>query len=512
MLIRFRVENYRSFSDERELSMLAGASRDHAEHVTDIGGRSLLHLSALFGANGSGKSNFIDAVAASRRMVLANRFPEPFEYCRTAPDGAGRPTSFGYTVLIDGAWYDYGFEADLRSRRIESEWLRDLSHAGGPLDIFVRSGNDVVTGIPDLTEEESKFFFVYSEEALNDGKLFLGTISKMRVSEGSAIAAPSKVFAWFRDSLRIIPLPYRRTALDRLLSPSSKRLLPGYGTGVTDVGVEETDIKDAGLPDSLIDKLIHDPVLSNNGYVAIGNQMYSVSFDDGDPKLLSNVFFHNGTSFRYSEESDGTKRLMDLLELMDPETGTDTTYIVDELEARLHPQLTRKLVSDFLDAAPGMGRQLILTIHESRLLDLGLLRRDEIWFVDKDEHGTSDLYSLEEFSERKDRRIDKAYLEGRYGAVPLFDVVFPDLDLTWSRQNPSSRSGGPAAEGRRGGRSSSCAKGSVRRSAISRLSGTATTAPGRRPCSASRCLSGTSPCQGSATPRSWSRSLRTTSA
>ena len=116
-------------------------------------------------------------------------------------------------------------------------------------------------------------------------------------------------------------------------------------------------------------------------------------------------------------------RLLDLLEIL--LCKENKTYIVDELDRCLHPSLTYKFVETFLELAEQNGVQLIVTTHESRLMDFDLLRRDEIWFVDKNNAGESSIYSLEEYNTRFDQKIDKAYLDGRYGGVPVFNTVFP---------------------------------------------------------------------------------------
>ena len=106
----------------------------------------------------------------------------------------------------------------------------------------------------------------------------------------------------------------------------------------------------------------------------------------------------------------------------------NTTFIIDELDRCLHPSLTYKFIEKFLETTVDRNIQLIVTTHESRLLDFDLLRRDEVWFVNKRRSGVSDIYSLEEYNTRFDQKIDKAYLEGRYGGVPIFSAVFPVLD------------------------------------------------------------------------------------
>ena len=144
-------------------------------------------------------------------------------------------------------------------------------------------------------------------------------------------------------------------------------------------------------------------------------------------KAYSLQFAHqnidNGIHFRFSEESDGTVRLFELIEIL--LSKENKTYVVDELDRCLHPSLTRKFIQQFFECTQGRAVQLIVTTHESYLMDFKLLRRDEIWFVDKKKEGDSLMYSLEEYNERFDKKIDKAYLEGRYGGVPLFSTLFP---------------------------------------------------------------------------------------
>jgi transporter len=146
---------------------------------------------------------------------------------------------------------------------------------------------------------------------------------------------------------------------------------------------------------------------------------------NGDITCKTIQFSHekNDVFFSLDEESDGTVRLLDLLEIL--LSDDKKTYIIDELDRCLHPSLSYKFIKTFLQKAEKFNIQLIVTTHESRLLDFDLLRRDEIWFVNKSSSGESDIYSLEEYNERFDKKIDKAYLEGRYGGVPIFSTVFP---------------------------------------------------------------------------------------
>ena len=189
------------------------------------------------------------------------------------------------------------------------------------------------------------------------------------------------------------------------------------------------------LPKSLIKSIVSDlekQVKKNeDNTVSVmlrsGKEIVIFKINDDDEIAVKTIEFeHKNTSalFALSEESDGTRRLLDLIEVL-LTSNNEKIYVIDEIDRCLHPQLTYKLIKEYLKVSETSQRQLIVTTHEAHLLDFDLLRRDEIWFVDKDAQGHSSLYSLEAYNERFDKKIDKAYLEGRYGGVPIFSSVFP---------------------------------------------------------------------------------------
>jgi hypothetical protein len=123
------------------------------------------------------------------------------------------------------------------------------------------------------------------------------------------------------------------------------------------------------------------------------------------------------------EESDGSRRLLKLLPFLYRLTRQAGVIVIDELERSMHPMLARKFIEFFLKAADNSESQLIFSTHESTLLDLDLMRRDGIWFTEKDQEGATHLYSLADFKVRKDLRIEKGYLEGRFGAIPFLGGI-----------------------------------------------------------------------------------------
>lgn len=137
--------------------------------------------------------------------------------------------------------------------------------------------------------------------------------------------------------------------------------------------------------------------------------------------MITIVLRHKNSvyDFAFSEESDGTQKIFDLLRIV-MQNKEGGVYIVDGLERSLHPKVTQRLIELFVELTKGKSTQLIFTTHESSIMSQDVFRRDGIWFVEKNEENASIIYSLDKFSERYDRKIDKAHLDGRYGALPIF--------------------------------------------------------------------------------------------
>jgi AAA15 family ATPase/GTPase len=134
-------------------------------------------------------------------------------------------------------------------------------------------------------------------------------------------------------------------------------------------------------------------------------------------------------SISFQEESDGTKRCLNLLPALYHLTKECKVFVVDEIDRSLHPLLCHALLKLFLDSCPRKCQQMIVTTHETHLLDLDLLRRDEVWFMEKDHHQQSRLSSLGDWKARKDLRIEKGYLQGRFGGVPFIGDTKKLMDM-----------------------------------------------------------------------------------
>ena len=422
MLIAFRVENYLSFGEEQRLSMIAGSVKNHSDQILEDFGRRAVCMAAVFGANSSGKTNLVRAMGDTQAKIVRGTHLPVGASCRS--NDVELPAGFEYTFSTGSGVYAYGFEIKVSTDTVVSEWLYETTSAERCL--YEREGDDIVHHLA-RDEADEKLDLLAKLLAPGGGDLLLPILARMNDEEGDVFRSARAVMEWFRDRLIVVPaggvVPAR---LDDERDDIIRRVLSSYDTGVTDLAYERMESLPKDMPKELLDILEANVRKGVVGLVRGPRDSYRFSYDDGTVAERI-VFYHDGRRFEFSEESDGTRRLYDLVPILQKGMGDGLTIVVDEIDRSLHPQLTQRLVRDFLSIAKGCGRQLIATTHESRLLDLDLLRRDEIWFVERTGKGSS-LYSLEEFRERGDRRVERSYMDGRYGAVPCFRRIYPDLE------------------------------------------------------------------------------------
>ncbi|MCL2785697.1 MAG: ATP/GTP-binding protein [Methanomassiliicoccaceae archaeon] len=432
MLIRFKVGNFLSFDETQELSMIRGSTHGHPDHVCGIDGLGLLKVSAVYGANASGKSNLVKAIGESRNMILLGEMIRSDRYFRPKLGNKDLNSYFEFEFEIDSTFYSYGFEVLLSKQRVISEWLYELSEQNRI--IFQRTGNVITHEFENDDKTRMDIYVEDMEEA--SATLFLTEMSrKMRVNE-KKLSIFSKISDWFRYRLHVISPGRSLTVTGGEDLNRAAELMASFGTGIMEIGYSKADENEEIFPNGFLTKIHEELIRKRNKRVPndkcgvtldMGRGRYRISLSENDEIVIERMFFlHKSSNARFElhEESDGTRRLYDLISvLLNP--ADSLTYVMDELDLRLHPNLTYKFIERFFERMRGRNNQLIFTVHESSLMDFKLLRRDEIWFIEKGEEESSILYSLEEFNERTDKRIDKAYLEGRYGGVPIFSTVFP---------------------------------------------------------------------------------------
>ncbi len=451
MLIRFNVSNFLSFDEMQEFSMISGKVRSKVEHVYDDKSLKLLKFAAIYGANAAGKSNLITAIDFAKSTIV-EKLPNGYsnKYHKTKQANKDKISYFEFEIKIKDKYYAYGFEIILYKGSIVSEWLIELSETGMDKEIFTR---DTVKGVYQISQNISEELYdrlnIYAQDvASENSKLFLTIMNENKsdlYEKYQELELYKIIYNWFKNQLDVNypdkPVSNYSYFMVEKNADEICDIISAFGTGISKFKMVEANIETIAkrIPKAVLEDIVSDLEKESKklkeqkaeGHIGVlfrGRKeffVFNVNKDDEvQIKTIEFEHFNSESLFSLSEESDGTRRLLDLIEVL--LVGNDgKTYIIDEIDRCLHPQLTYKLIETYFKLTQRSPRQLIVTTHESHLLDFDLLRRDEIWFIDKDKQGHSSLYSLEAYNERFDKKIDKAYLEGRYGGVPVFSSIFP---------------------------------------------------------------------------------------
>ena len=450
MLLNFKTKNFRSFKELVDLNMIKGSTRKHDERIAEIGNSSVLKFSSIYGPNASGKSNLVMALKVMQYIVLNNRIPtDAFkEYFRLDDSCANKSTYFETIISVDNEIFSYGFEINLYTGIIHSEWLINLKKKkDGQVTeslLFTRDENkiDYHNKLSGYNGTKHMRLEICKEDILKNKKLLL---LRRIIDVFSNVENPSDrpsdvfdVYNWFNINLKVVYPMGPLTTPEMIFSSVDKikEMLKHFDTGITDIIIqnkteEEYNIENtpSGNPSFIIKSLVDNIFIGQkNGQVMFRfpSGLWIIKKNHMNYEFNKLVFLHDSNIehiFNSTNESDGTMRLFELFQpLMD--SDNNSVYVIDELDRCLHPSLTIKYVDLFLEKAKNQNdnTQLIVTTHESRLMNLEKLRRDEIWFFEK-KNNVSSLFSLEDYNVRFDNVVDKAYMEGRYGAVPQIDYV-----------------------------------------------------------------------------------------
>lgn len=442
MLIKIAVENFKSFDQKEELSMISSSKmQGNKNHRIKIKQTHLLKNAVIYGANASGKSNLV-AVFAFIKTVLAEGLPVGSinDFCRNRGANKDRESVFELQFTVGDTFYAYGFSAILSQRKITEEWLYELMQDGSAHLLFIREGISapVLGENVRLSSAEKSRFTVYSEDfAGNDFQLFLTEMNRSKkYVNNSKLLFFSRTFDWIMNHIIVInpnigisntEAYYNDESLDHI-----SKLIQTFDTGVTDIKTRRISIDEMSkmIPAEVVHtifshlktqmQLTELPVIQMTWRVEGG--FFNIRIKGNEEPEITTLVLKHGTSvfdFSFSEESDGTQRLFDLIDMLLTDRP-DTLFVVDELERSLHPKLTERFLKLFMEAHDEARMQLVFTTHEDTIMDQTLFRRDEIWFVERDADNASKMYSLDRFRERYDKKLSKAYLEGRYGAIPVF--------------------------------------------------------------------------------------------
>lgn len=437
MLLGFKVKNYKSFDELTHFSMIAGRTRNFENHIIHKNNLEILKFSALYGANASGKTNFTKAISYGKNLVLFGMDGiSPSEYFRVKEKNSKLPSYFEYEIEKEGKLYSYGFEINILSGIITSEWLIDMTKKT-PTTIFERDAvnHKITSNIKFKNKKASAPLLSCMKEMENNNNIFfLNELSRRLLMAGNPEAELVdfvNVFDFFVNDLQIIgqnegiKYNYLTKNKDNIIELLSK-------LGIDISKIEEVDSSLDEIK-SKVGEFNYNSFIRNLNFlknntsktgeaIRIRDSIYIIRFDKThtDVKALKIKHSYSDTYFDTFEESAGTLRILELIDVL---LAENKVFIIDEIDRCLHPSLTTKFIETFLESK-NKNVQLIITSHETKLLTFDTLRRDEVWFTEKGKNGDTILYSLEQFKSdaRFDRKIDKAYLEGRYGAIPIFDI------------------------------------------------------------------------------------------
>lgn len=457
MLMKFSVSNYMSFGYKEnesgevcpvEFHLYAGSSQQFKNRIISYGNRNVLKFSAIYGANASGKSNLVSAIDCGRRIVLSTMQNDNLKnkYCRSLNQNKLRPTQFEYEFSIKDKCYAYGFTVSMFEQKVLSEWLYELDN-GKENVVFERSEelNEYYFDEERFVDLENvqQFHFFLKDVNRIQNSLLLYELER-RNMDHIDFEIFHQIYEWFEKKLVVIYPDTRIGASYVRFEKTNEdlvKILKYLDTGITDYHMQKMNknaFREYFSDTSLADRILKSKGPDNSSQKSIfiyGKTLFEIQYEKEEKSIFKLQFKHGNDDsyYEYGEESDGTQRLIELLDVI-LNDDEEKVFVIDELDRSLHPQMTRKFVETFMKFSEEKNTQLIITTHESNLMDLEMLRRDEIWFAEREADNTTTLCTLEKFKVRYDKVVSKDYLAGRYGGVP----VFKDFEYVWGRNDECS--------------------------------------------------------------------------
>ncbi len=444
MLLRLHASNFLSIDDPVEFSMLASKESQHLDRVAE--GETMparvLQTAAIWGGNASGKSNLCRVLEYAKHMVVIGTRADgptgriPF---RLREDATKEPSRFEFEIVVEAEGEErvFRYVFAVNGREVVEESLTEIRVVSEKVFFSRKPGAEgAVEHVFSLdwwerraVPEEERMFAKFVAKGTKPNQLFLHEAMDRNVT----VLAP--VFRWFRDQLVVLGpnddyLSLRVQEAERQdLRDFTVSILNRADTGI--VGIEAVDVPVAGIgmPKQVQDELRSTLKEDDAGIIlrSDGGARFRVFPQDGELMARRIVTYRDSKEgkkvpFETSDESDGTLRLFDLSpvfhDLATP--GCRRVYVIDELDRSMHTQLTEALLEHYNGTRSKDTRtQLIFTTHDVLLMDQALLRRDEMWFIERGKHGEMLLESLSDYKEvRYDKDVRKAYLEGRFSGVP----------------------------------------------------------------------------------------------
>ncbi|MFF1417546.1 ATP/GTP-binding protein [Streptomyces sp. NPDC058280] len=415
MLLNFRVANHRSIREEQGLQLHPVYEADRPTGT----GWEAVPVAGVFGANAAGKSNLIDALEYMARMVVdSHRDAEPDGGVLRQPfrlDDAARdePSWFVADLLLHGVRYTYGFSVD--DEQVIDEWLYTYPR-GKKRKIFERSTVDVEPG-----DSQHRRELKLVESITEPNVLFMSMAARSKQADFRP------VYDWFARKLQFrrlrgpnpVGLGTTRMLETPERNPELMQLLRAADLGIEECGAERV--------------LLDEEELRKQYGRRIPPRLLAELEQEGPREVVRPWIGHRGRAgvvqMELREQSAGTRALLEQAPRFMSVLRRGGTFVVDEIDASLHPLLTARLIGLFQSHTTNpLGAQLIFTTHDASLLGrIGgedILKRDQVWFVEKNQYGETELFALSEFKPRQEENRERRYLGGSYGGVPFIDDSF----------------------------------------------------------------------------------------
>ena len=411
MILEYTCENYRSIKEKVIFSMLASKDNSFEKLLVDYRGTLINKVAAIYGANGSGKTSFLDSLNFLKLLVCNSNNHQPGDKIRQVSHKLTKqdtPTTYTIQFVKEDVRYAYGLS--YIPEQIISEYLYYFPN-GKQAKIFDRNLNEVSFG------EKFKKDFETILNFMKPNKLFLSVSANY-----SAVKEAELVFLFFKEDLIFYPLPleinnWLEYSIERFTKePELKKIFIDFMKSVDtpiqsiDTKFEKTQMSPEFIPDNIPDE-------------------FKSFFAQAKEVTRSEANINYGLfSVNLNEESKGIQKLFEVFGPIIDIILKDKVLIWDEMETSLHPRIVKEILRLIMYGKRDSKSQLIFSTHDTNLLDLNTFRRDQIWFTELNKDRETDIYSLAELKYvRKDENISKGYMNGKYGAIPFIHnpLVFP---------------------------------------------------------------------------------------
>lgn len=435
MLYRYTVSNFMTYKDSVELSMIPSVENIEG-HLIDKENFPVLKTAIIYGANAAGKSSLIKSMNFARSFILDNSVLSPllnYSY-RLDKETKNKESVFSFEIKIGKEIYQYGFSIFFNKALVQEEWLYELTK---DICIFHRERIENSISIENidktLSTEDLSRLKVYEEDLSSTNNcLLLTKLGNTSYGESRFWDSIRKIFSWFKRLT--IFFPNTRFNLlsavyinEKEVNNLYKKYFNFFGIDIDNIHLKEIPIEYLPVKTEYLSEINKDLASKKDegtkGMLNINGKEYLFEINEGDRLTAKEVKFRHRVNdyvaeFSKDEESDGTQRLFDLIPPYARIILNGGVLIVDEIDRNLHSLLTSEIFKVFLSSEGNQNRQLICTTHDVKMINLSLLRPDEIWFIDKKKNVASSLYPLAKYKVNYPQNAEINYLNGMYQGIP----------------------------------------------------------------------------------------------